>query len=104
MDKTLPVADLGMDWVIVLAFLCVIFLVAFFIVVFLLREGIKKQQLYVFVDLENLLSDTPLQLGIVNKVMGQMKSLTLKSRSANSVELTVEIKDSSVNFLKALLQ
>lgn len=69
-----------------------------------LSDEIKKQQLYVFVDLENLLSDTPLQLGIVNKVMGQMKSLTLKSRSSNSVELTVEIKDSSVNFLKALLQ
>ena len=43
MDKTLPVADLGMDWVIVLAFLCVIFLVAFFIVVFLLREGINQE-------------------------------------------------------------
>lgn len=46
MDKSLPVADLGIDWVIVLAFLCVILLVAFFILIFLLREGIKKQQLY----------------------------------------------------------
>ena len=46
MDKTFPVADLGMDWVIVLAFLCVILLVAFCISVFLLREGIHKQQLY----------------------------------------------------------
>ena len=46
MDKTLPVADLGLNWVIVLAFLCAILLVAFCILVFLLREGIRKQQLY----------------------------------------------------------
>lgn len=46
MDSAISVAGLGINWVIVLAFTCVILLVACCIFVFLLREGIHKQRLY----------------------------------------------------------
>lgn len=46
MDSAISVAGLGINWVIVLAFTCVILLVACCIFVFLLCEGIQKQKLY----------------------------------------------------------
>jgi len=46
MNSVVPAVDLGVNWVIVLAFTCIILLMANFILVFLLREGAAKQRLY----------------------------------------------------------
>ena len=69
-----------------------------------LQDEIKRNQFFVYVDLERLLSDANTGNVMVNNVVGQFKSVMFKSKSSNSLELVVEIKDSSLNFLKAILQ
>ena len=46
MDPTIPAANLGVNWLIVLAFVSVILLVACIIFIFLLRENVNRQKLY----------------------------------------------------------
>lgn len=46
MNTVVPAMDLGVNWVIVLAFTCIILLMACFILIFLLRENSLKQRLY----------------------------------------------------------
>ena len=46
MNAVVSAVDLGINWVIVLAFTCIILLMSCFILIFLLREGSLKQRLY----------------------------------------------------------
>ena len=46
MNTVIPAANIGINWAVVLAFACVILLVTCFILIFLLREGVRKQKLY----------------------------------------------------------
>ena len=46
MNSVLPATNLGINWLIVLAFVSIILMVACFIFVFLLRESVNKQKLY----------------------------------------------------------
>ncbi len=69
------------------------------------ENQIKKSQIFLYVNLDVLFAsyrnaNTP----YIDKAIRQMKSLIIKSESSNAVELTLELKNPSVNFLKALLQ
>ena len=69
------------------------------------EKQIKKSQIFLYVNLDMLFASyRNASVPYIDNAIRQLKSLILQSESSNSVELTIELKDSSVNFLKALLQ
>ncbi|MBQ9363551.1 MAG: DUF4836 family protein, partial [Bacteroidaceae bacterium] len=69
-----------------------------------LEDEIRKNQIYAYVDLERLLSDAHTGNPSIDNVTSQLKSIVIKSKSSNNIELSIETKDTSLNFLKAILQ
>jgi len=66
-------------------------------------KEIKKSQVYVYMDLESLLKHARTGNPALDHVVSQLKAFVLKSKSSNSVEFSLELKDDSQNFLKAVL-
>lgn len=66
-------------------------------------EEIKDSQFYIYVNLETLLKRTRTGNSALDHALGQFKAFVVKSESSSSVEFSLELKDDSQNFLKAVL-
>ena len=67
------------------------------------ESDIKQNQVYIYCNLENIVGNVRTGRSVIDTMAGQLKVLIIKSRSSNSIEISVELKSDEENFLKALL-
>jgi len=68
-----------------------------------MKDDIKKNQVFIYCNLDAVVGNIRTGRTPIDKVAAQLKALVVKSKSSNSIELSIELKNDDVNFLKALL-
>lgn len=68
-----------------------------------MESEIKKNQVFIYCNLETIVGNVRTGRSVIDNMAGKLKALIIKSKSSNSIELSVELKSDDENFLKALL-
>lgn len=69
-----------------------------------LEDEIKKAQFFLYLDLETIFGNSHTGTPLFDNMLSQLKSMTVVSKNTNNIEMTMALKDSNLNFLKAILK